>query len=76
MRVAVATRDGTAKAGEDYVARSGVLRIPAGEVSGNVPVDLVGDTNKESTESFTLAIARHDETAVMGTPTGGGRQDP
>ena len=70
-RVAFATRDGTAKAGEDYVARNGVLRIPAGDVSGSVPVDVVGDTKKETTESFTLVISRHDETAVLGTPTEG-----
>ena len=72
VRVAFTTRDGTAKAGEDYVARSGVLRIPAGDLSGNVSVDVVGDTKKESTEAFTLAIARQDETAVMGTPTEAG----
>ena len=70
-RVAFATRDGTAKAGEDYVARTGVLRIPAGDLTGTVRVDVTGDSKVETAESFALVISRHDETAVMGSPIEG-----
>ncbi len=68
VHVAFATRDSTAKAGEDYTARTGLLKIPAGDVSGTVVVDLVADTKVESAETFTLVITRQDETAVLGSP--------
>jgi chitinase len=69
VRVAFATKDGTAKAGEDYVARSGVLRLPAGALTGTVAVDVTGDTKVEGAETFSLAISKQDETAVLGSPT-------
>ena len=54
MTLEYATADGTARAGEDYVAKSGTLTIPAGVTSASVLVDLVED-----------AIAEDDETVVL-----------
>ena len=53
----VATVDGSATAGTDYVARAltGVT-IAAGESRTTVTVDLIGDTVDEASESFTLAV--------------------
>ena len=36
------TRDGSAKAGEDYVATSGTITIPAGETQALIPVKILG----------------------------------
>ncbi|MBA2359661.1 MAG: hypothetical protein H0V79_01775 [Actinobacteria bacterium] len=63
-----ATSDGSAKAGEDYVGKSDVLKIPAGELSGTIPIDVIGDAEAEGTESFTLALFARDETATIGEP--------
>ena len=53
----VATADGSATAGTDYVARNLTgLTIAAGETRTSVTVDLIGDTLDEASESFTLAV--------------------
>ena len=54
---AVATADGTAVAGEDYVALDTTVTIPAGETSAEVAVDLVGDDMVEAEESFDLVLS-------------------
>ena len=51
-----ATADGTALAGSDFVANSGVLTFAAGVTTGSVTVTLVNDTVTESTESFTVSL--------------------
>jgi hypothetical protein len=57
----VATSDGTATAGSDYVARSGVhLVIPAGETSASFEVTVYGDTEGEADETFQSNIANLD----------------
>ena len=68
VRVEYETENGTAKAGEDYTPKSGVLRIPAGDTTGTVSVDVTGDTRAEGDETFTLSLSRHDESATIGEP--------
>jgi hypothetical protein len=51
------TEDGTAVAGEDYVATSGTATIPAGSRSTSVSVTVVGDKVAEPKESMSLVLA-------------------
>ncbi len=51
------TRDGTAIAGEDYIATSGTAIIPAGSTYIAIAVELIGDAIKEENETFSLVIS-------------------
>jgi len=56
------TANGTATAGQDYVAQSnGTLTIPAGQLTGTIDVALLDDTADEPDETFTVTLS---------TPTG------
>lgn len=48
------TIDGTAVAGEDYTATTGTKTIAAGQTTQTVDVPILGDTDEESDETFTL----------------------
>jgi len=48
----IATADGSATAGSDYVAKSAHIHIPAGESSATFEVTILGDTIVEGTEDF------------------------
>ncbi|WP_168564012.1 tandem-95 repeat protein [Crateriforma spongiae] len=61
------TIDGTAVAGEDYVATSGTLVIPAGSTSAAIDVTIVGDSLAESDESFTVELTNLDGIGVNST---------
>ena len=50
------TRDGTAKAGQDYVAASGVLKLYPGEDHAVIPVEVIGDNVPEPDEDFYLDV--------------------
>ena len=50
------TEDGTAVAGEDYVATTGTATIPAGSTSTTVSVPVVGDKVAEPKESMSLVL--------------------
>ena len=50
------TVDGTAKAGEDYLAKEGDLTF-SGPGTQNVTIQLLGDTIVEPTETFTLQLS-------------------
>ncbi|MBX3745853.1 MAG: DUF11 domain-containing protein [Verrucomicrobiae bacterium] len=52
-----ATSDGTATAGSDYVARSGLLTLPAGERVGRVTVPVIGDVAIEADETFRVTLS-------------------
>jgi beta-glucanase (GH16 family) len=52
------TVEGTAKAGEDFVAVSGgTLRIPANTTTAKLPVQLVADDTKEGDETFMVRLS-------------------
>ena len=61
VTVGYATSDGTARAGEDYVAASGTLTFQPGEVERHVTVSVLDDARDEGEETFTLRLS---------TPTG------
>jgi fibro-slime domain-containing protein/uncharacterized repeat protein (TIGR01451 family) len=52
----VATVDGTAKAGSDYVALSSTVTIPAGSLTAKVQVQVLGDRVDESDETFKVTV--------------------
>ena len=54
--VRLATTDGLAVAGSDYVARTATLAIPAGETSGRFNVTVLGDTEAEPNETLRARV--------------------
>ena len=48
---------GKAKAGQDYVATSGTLTIPAGQIKGIITVPVIGDNLNEDNEIFFLNLS-------------------
>ncbi|MEX0281996.1 MAG: Calx-beta domain-containing protein [Arenibacterium sp.] len=50
------TADGTARAGEDYTAKSGSITFKAGQTVASVAVDVLGDTDIETVETFSLVV--------------------
>ena len=56
VSVNYATADGTATAGGDYVAATGILTFAPGETSKTVAVDVVSDSQAEAAETFTLNL--------------------
>jgi len=50
------TQAGTATAGSDFLATSGILTIRAGRTSGVIAVSIVGDTVPEGTETFQVNL--------------------
>ena len=72
VTVSYATRDGSARAGEDYAAASGTLTFAAGESSKTVAVEVLDDAHDESEETFVLALsnvsgARLEDAEATGT---------
>ncbi|MDD9909714.1 MAG: hypothetical protein OXR62_08495, partial [Ahrensia sp.] len=64
-----ATADGTALAGQDYVARNGQFTIAAGQTTTSVVVDIIGDSNPESAETFQLIVTGGGGAANLGDGT-------
>lgn len=56
LSVDFTTRDGTARAGEDYIAHSGTLMLYPDETQAVIPVEIIGDTTPEPDETFYLDI--------------------
>ena len=56
VTVNYATRDGTAKAGEDYTATRGTLTFAVGELEKTVSVPILDDALDEGAETFTLKL--------------------
>ena len=52
------TRDRTAKAGEDYIATSGIAIIPAGKKEVLIAITILADKRAEADESFDLVISQ------------------
>lgn len=50
------TVDGSAKAGTDYTAASGIIKVPAGATHAAVPVSILGSSANPPDKSFTLAL--------------------
>lgn len=56
LEVSYATRDGTAVAGQDYVAEQGVTVFYPGEESVSIPVQIIADFEPEDHEEFFLDL--------------------
>ncbi len=56
LSVDFATRDGTARAGSDYIAATGTLKLYPGENHAVIPVEIIGDTTPEPDEYFYLDV--------------------
>lgn len=67
VQMLYATRDGTAKAGEDYLATQGVLNIYPDENKVVIAVEIIGDSIPEPDETFHLDMI---SVAEPGTPAG------
>ena len=57
VTVDYATSDGTATAGADYTAMSGMLTFAAGETQKTITVAVLDDTHDEGTETLTLTLS-------------------
>ena len=57
LSVDYTTRDGTAKAGQDYLAAHGTLRLYPNENQAVIPVEVIGDTTPEPDEIFYLDVS-------------------
>ena len=56
LSVNYSTRDGTARAGSDYIASSGTLKLYAGENQAVIPVEIIADNEPEPSETFFLDV--------------------
>jgi predicted extracellular nuclease len=68
----VATSNGTAAAGSDYVARTASMVLDAGRTSANFDVRIIGDAASEPNETFTVALSGISGNATGGTTTATG----
>ena len=57
VTVDYATSNGTATAGEDYVAQSGDLTFAAGETAKTIEIEVLDDTHDEGTETMRLTLS-------------------
>jgi hypothetical protein len=68
VTVHYATSDGTATAGSDYVAASGILTFAPGTTAQSFPVSIIDDPLAEPSETVNLTLSGASN-AVVGTPT-------
>jgi hypothetical protein len=64
VRVDYATVDGSATAGVDYTAASGVLSFLPGETSKQVSVLVSGDVDVEADETLTLSLSNGKDASI------------
>ncbi|TAJ08181.1 hypothetical protein DMA11_21450 [Marinilabiliaceae bacterium JC017] len=57
ITIKYATSNGTAKAGSDYVTKSGTATISAGQSSSDITVEVKGDNETEANEDVTFTIS-------------------
>lgn len=58
VSVEYSTRDGSAKAGEDYVKTSGVATLQPGQTFFAIAVELIDDKESEGNEFFELVVSK------------------
>jgi predicted extracellular nuclease len=63
--VGFSTADGTATAGSDYVANSGIVSFGAGQNTATVSVTINGDLTQEQTENFFVNLSSPTNDAVI-----------
>ncbi len=60
-----ATTDGTAIAGIDYTAATGLLSFAAGEVSKTISVPILNDNLNEASEAFTITLSGQTNATIF-----------
>ena len=65
VRVSYATRDGSATAGADYLARMGTLEIMPGVVSRTIGVPITDDAEQEGSETFMLMLSSAENAEIQ-----------
>ncbi|HZZ41602.1 MAG TPA: Calx-beta domain-containing protein [Tepidisphaeraceae bacterium] len=58
VTVSYSTSNGTATAGSDYTATTGMLTFNPGQTSQVVNIPIIGDTTSESDETFTVVLGQ------------------
>lgn len=71
VTVNYATQNGTANAGEDFIATSGVLTFQPGETSKTITVQIIGDNFYESNETFRVVLSQ-PQNGRLANPIGTG----
>ena len=56
VKIGYSTANGTATAGSDYQAATGTLTIPAGQTSGTITFQVIGDRLAEPNETFLVNL--------------------
>lgn len=72
VTVNYATRDGTASAGSDYVAKSGTLTFAKAQTSAILSIQVIGDGIKEKNETFILELSNPQVPYGLSVPVGTG----
>ena len=72
VTVNYATSNGTATAGQDYVANTGTITFAAGETSKTINVAINGDATVESDETFTVTLSNPSAGATIKIATATG----
>ena len=67
MTVQYATADGTAIAGTDYEAASGLLTFAPGQTTATIAVTVLPDTLNEPTKKFTVTLSS-PQNATLAVP--------
>ena len=70
ISVEYATADGTAVAGQDYVATAGTLVLTNGQMAAAISIPILDDDADESPETLALALAAPGGGAILGVCTG------
>lgn len=72
VSVSYSTSDGTATAGSDYTAGSGIVTFNAGETTKTLGVLVTGDTTAEPDETFNVTLSGVDSGVAIADATGVG----
>ena len=64
------TVDGTAKSGEDYVAKTGTLTFAPGETTKTITIVVNGDSKKEADETFYLDLFGNSSNSLFSKSRG------
>ncbi|MEY2518221.1 MAG: large repetitive protein, partial [bacterium] len=67
--VAWATSNGTATAGSDYTAASGIATFAAGATTATISVTVIGDATVEPNETFTVTLSNPTGSLTLGSPS-------
>ena len=69
------TSAGTAAEGIDYQAASGTIEIPSGAGEATISIDIVGDTDVEADETFTVTLSSPTNATISQATATGTIQD-